>query len=97
MIFLEYVGSRASLSANKKPEDESLPVFLCPDGAVQDCLNFGNFGNVDNFGNFSNSLSTECMRIWHSEEYGCGQFDDFVRSATVVLIIEGYKEGMCGQ
>ena len=43
------------------------------------------------------SLSTLGMRIWHSEEFECGQFDDFVRSATVLLIIEGYKEGMCGQ
>ena len=63
---------------------------------MQACLNFGNVGNVDNFGNFCNSLSTLGMRIWHSEEYGCGQFDDFVRSATVLLIIVGYKEGMRG-
>lgn len=52
---------------------------------------------MDNFGSFGNSLSTVGMPVGHSEGYECGQFDDFVRSATVVLIIEGYKEGMCGQ
>ena len=78
----EVVGSSPA-SATTKDKSQGLSFFLCGVGFY--------------FKNFCNSLSTLGMRIWHSEEFECGQFDDFVRSATILLIIEGYKEGMCGQ